>query len=275
MKCFAASGHDHGLAVAVGTPAPSVGAGKRGGWRSEPSSGALDQTVGLNRRSAVRGDVHDLLTSISRRSGPHPAGGAEALDRARAIYRTAPVSVDIEAVLLDAREPARRESGFQLVGLSEPPCTPPPGARESRFPCLSKLETPGGDFTICVANREARRWEILPGIIERGIVDHLLQAEGVPAFGHQIPELRDHAHRMMSIIWKINEAAAVGIGAGNDLVESTFSSRRRSGARSDPLNDRVFFIRAHRWSIHTTIRVPRLDRVTDLLTEHFGAPPKM
>jgi hypothetical protein len=230
--------------------------------------------VALNRRSAVRGDVHDLLTLIRRHGGPHPAGGVDALDCACAIYRATPTAVDVEAVLLEASGPVGREGGLQLLGLSDVEDASPRGSGGAVFPCLSKLETPGGDFTICVANGELQRWEILPGVIERGVVDRLLRAEGIPAFGHQIPELRAHPHRMMSIVWRINEAASAGIGAGNILVESTFSSPRRSGVKSDPLNDRVFFIRTQRWPISATVRVSRLDRATDILTERFGAPPR-
>jgi hypothetical protein len=229
--------------------------------------------VALNKRSTVLGDVHDLLTAISRHVAPQPAGVAEALDRLRAFYGASRATIDVEAVVRDATVPVRRESGFQFRGLSdlEEPSPPPPV--EAVFPCLSKLETPGGDFTIGVANRVLQRWEILPGAIERRVLDHLLQADGVPAFGHQIPELRTHPHRVMPIVWKINVSASLGLGDGMPLVESMFSSVRRCGAKSDPLHDRVFFVRRYLWPISEIVRVPRLDRAVDVLTERFGTPP--
>ncbi len=230
--------------------------------------------MGLNKRSAVLGDVHDLLTSISRHAASHPAGGAEALGLARAIYRASPATVDVEAVVRDAKAPVRRESGFELRGFSNLAESSPSPSLEEAFPGLARLETPGGDFTIGVANRALRRWEILPGVIERGVLDHLLQAKGVPAFGHQIPALRAHPHRVMPIVWKINASAALGLGDRSPLVETTFSSARRCGAKSEPLHDRVLFVRTHLWAIAEAVRVPRLDRAVDVLTERFGKPPE-
>jgi hypothetical protein len=231
--------------------------------------------VALNRRAGAPGYVQDVLASVRRNVETLPAGASEAFDVLEGAYRGSTATVDLNAVVRDATPPVRCVSGFHRRGACDDADLNPPGAADSIVPDVVRAATRGGDFSIWFPDFIGGGWAPLVGLIERGVLDHLLRADGIPAYGHQIEGLRAHPHRATTIVWKINDSASAGIGAARGrLIETTGASPRKPGQPGEPLHARVFFIRPHRWRIPPTIEIRRLEHAKDAIVECFGIPTR-